>query len=175
MADQIEHSAEDERWMQEALALAERAAELGEVPVGAVVVRDGEIIGRGWNHPISGCDPTAHAEIMALRDAAQRLQNYRLVDAELYVTIEPCSMCAGAIVHARIKRVVFGAIEPKAGAVCSRSALFDADWVNHRVLWQGGVLAQRCSARISAFFAERREQKRRQREQGRSASESQGG
>jgi len=158
--------------MQEALALAERAAELGEVPVGAVVVRAGEIVGRGWNHPISGCDPTAHAEIMALRDAAQNVGNYRLVDADLYVTIEPCTMCAGAIVHARIRRVVFGAVEPKAGAVLSRSALFDAEWVNHRVLWQGGILARRCSARISAFFAERRERKRREKTADRSVPDS---
>lgn len=162
--ERVERSAEDERWMDEALALAERAAELGEVPVGAVVVRENEIIGRGWNHPISGCDPTAHAEIMALRDAASRVGNYRLVNADLYVTIEPCTMCAGAIVHARIRRVVFGAVEPKAGAVQSRSSLFEAPWFNHRVLWQGGVLAQRCSARISAFFAARRERKRQERE-----------
>ncbi|KEA65449.1 tRNA-specific adenosine-34 deaminase [Marinobacterium lacunae] len=162
MSEQVVHSDADEYWMEQALALAERAAELGEVPVGALVVRDGEIIGRGWNHPISGNDPTAHAEIMALRDAAQSVDNYRLVGADLYVTIEPCTMCAGAIIHARIHRVVFGAVEPKAGAVQSQSALFDAGWANHRVLWQGGVLAKRCSERISAFFAARRAQKRQQ-------------
>ncbi len=125
-----------------------------------MVVRDGEIIGRGWNHPISGCDPTAHAEIQALRDAAARVGNYRLIDCDLYVTIEPCTMCAGAIVHARIRRVVFGALEPKAGAVCSRGELFAQPWLNHHVQWQGGVLEERCSARISAFFRHRREQKK---------------
>lgn len=152
--------AENEKWMAVALALAERGAQQGEVPVGAVVVRDGEVIGEGWNHPISGNDPTAHAEIMALRDAARRIGNYRLADADLYVTIEPCTMCAGAIVHARIRRLIFGATEPKAGAVCSRGHLFEQEWLNHRVDWRGGVLAERCSARISAFFKQRREQKR---------------
>lgn len=150
----------DEHWMQQALQLAERAAGLGEVPVGAIVVRDGEIIGRGWNQPISGCDPTAHAEIQALRAAAEYLGNYRLVDCDLYVTIEPCTMCAGAIVHARVRRVVFGALEPKAGAVCSRGELFAQPWLNHRVEWLGGVLEADCSARISAFFRSRREQKK---------------
>ena len=162
---------EDERWMAEALALAERAAALGEVPVGAVVVRAGEVIGQGWNQPISGMDPTAHAEIMALRDAARRVGNYRLLDADLYVTIEPCTMCAGAIVHARIRRVVFGASEPKAGALESRQQLFDEPWLNHRVLWQGGVLAEACSRKISAFFRERREKKRQLRAAARQASE----
>ena len=163
MVEWGERSAEvDERWMLEALMLAERAAAQGEVPVGAVVVCDGEIVGWGWNHQISGCDPTAHAEIQALRDAAAQLGNYRLIDCDLYVTIEPCTMCAGAIVHARIRRVVFGALEPKAGAVCSRGDLFDQPWVNHRVQWQGGVLEERCSTRISDFFRERREQRRQQ-------------
>uniref|UniRef100_UPI002E0E264B tRNA adenosine(34) deaminase TadA n=1 Tax=Marinobacterium lutimaris TaxID=568106 RepID=UPI002E0E264B len=166
----------DEHWMEKALDLAERAAELNEVPVGALVVLDGRVIGEGWNQPISGCDPTAHAEILALRDAASRVGNYRLVGADLYVTIEPCSMCAGAIVHARIRRVVFGASEPKAGVVCSQGSFFDQSWLNHRVLWQGGVLAQRCSDRISEFFARRREQKRLERELKRAAEDhSQGG
>ncbi|WP_432696363.1 tRNA adenosine(34) deaminase TadA [Marinobacterium sp. YM272] len=164
-------TSQDERWMEQALLLAERAAELDEVPVGALVVLDGEVIGEGWNRPISGCDPTAHAEILALRDAAARVGNYRLVGADLYVTIEPCSMCAGAIVHARIRRVVFGASEPKAGVVASRGAFFDQPWLNHRVLWQGGVLGQRCSERISEFFARRREQKRLERELKRSRDE----
>lgn len=159
----------DQRWMEKALELAERAAELGEVPVGALVVLDGDVIGEGWNQPISGCDPTAHAEILALRDAAARVGNYRLIGADLYVTIEPCSMCAGAIVHARIRRVVFGASEPKAGVVCSQGGFFEQSWLNHRVLWQGGVLGQRCSDRISEFFARRREQKRLDREQKRAA------
>ncbi len=151
----------DIEFMQRALVLAERAAEAGEVPVGALVVLDGEVIGKGWNHPISGHDPCAHAEIMALRDAAQRVQNYRLADAELYVTIEPCTMCAGAIVHARIARVVFGATEPKAGAVVSNAHIFDQSWLNHWPEYVGGVLADQCSERISAFFKARREQKRR--------------
>lgn len=151
---------DDERWMTHALTLAERAAELGEVPVGAVVVLNGTVIGEGWNHPISGHDPTAHAEIMALRDAAQRIGNYRLVDARLYVTIEPCTMCAGAIVHARIAEVVFGASEPKAGAVCSNGQLLDQPWFNHLVRYRGGVLAEQCSARISRFFQQRRAAKK---------------
>ncbi len=166
---------DDERWMRAALALAERAAALGEVPVGAVVVRDGEVIGEGWNQPISGQDPTAHAEIMALRDAARRVGNYRLVDADLYVTIEPCTMCAGAIVHARIRRVVFGASEPKAGALVSRQSLLDEPWLNHRVSWTGGVLAEHCSERISAFFRARREERRRQRQLQAPSSEGGGG
>ncbi|WP_417534595.1 tRNA adenosine(34) deaminase TadA [Marinobacterium stanieri] len=151
----------DECFMQQALALAEHAADAGEVPVGAVVVLDGEVIGEGWNRPISGHDPCAHAEIMALREAAARVENYRLPGAELYVTIEPCTMCAGAIVHARIARVVFGATEPKAGAVISNAHIFDQSWLNHWPEYTGGVLADQCSERISAFFRERREQKRR--------------
>ena len=146
--------------MQVALELAERAALLGEVPVGAVIVSDGEVIGEGWNHPISGHDPTAHAEIMALRDAAQRVENYRLVNADMYVTIEPCTMCAGAIVHARIRRVIFGATEPKSGAVCSNGQVFDQPWMNHVVEYQGGILAEQCSGRISRFFQQRRAEKK---------------
>lgn len=163
---------EDERWMEKALDLAQRAAALGEVPVGALVVRDGEVIGEGWNQPISGMDPTAHAEILALRDAARRVGNYRLVDADLYVTIEPCTMCAGAIVHARIRRVIFGATEPKAGALESRQRLFEEPWFNHRVLWQGGVLAERSRRMISAFFRERREKQRQLRAAARGESAS---
>lgn len=155
--DELDH---DEVFMRHAQQLAARAADLGEVPVGALVVLDGEVIGEGWNRPISGHDPTAHAEIMALREAAAHVQNYRLVGAELYVTIEPCVMCAGAIVHARIARVVFGAAEPKAGAVVSNACVFDQPWVNHRPEFRAGVLAQECSEQISAFFRQRREQKR---------------
>lgn len=150
----------DEHWMRRALVLAESAAEVGEVPVGAVVVLDGEVIGEGWNHPISGHDPTAHAEIMALRTAAQKVENYRLVDADLYVTIEPCTMCAGAIIHARIRRVVYGATEPKSGAVCSNGQVFEQPWMNHRVEAVGGVLAECCSERISRFFQQRRAEKK---------------
>lgn len=164
-------TAQDEHWMQAALKLAECAAEVGEVPVGAVVVLDGEVIGEGWNHPISGHDPTAHAEIMALRAAAQKVENYRLVDADLYVTIEPCTMCAGAIVHARIRRVVYGATEPKSGAVCSNGQVFDQPWMNHRVESVGGVLAERCSERISQFFQQRRAEKKAAKQAARESAE----
>jgi len=156
----LEEQERDQAFMRHAQQLAARAAALGEVPVGALVVLDGQVIGEGWNQPISGQDPTAHAEIQALRQAAETLGNYRLVGAELFVTIEPCTMCAGAIVHARIARVVFGATEPKAGAVVSNARVFDQSWVNHRPLYQGGVLAAECSRQISDFFRQRREQKK---------------
>ena len=146
----------DERWMKYALALADRAEQADEVPVGAVVVLDGEVIGEGWNQPISGHDPSAHAEVLALRDAAKKVGNYRLVGADLYVTIEPCTMCTGAMVHARIKRVIFGAIEAKAGAIVSNGQLLDQPWMNHQVEVVPGVLAEQCSAKISAFFKRRR-------------------
>ncbi|NRP57330.1 MULTISPECIES: tRNA adenosine(34) deaminase TadA [unclassified Marinobacterium] len=151
---------DDQYWMRKALELAAQAGEHNEVPVGAIVVLDDQVIGCGFNRPISGCDPSAHAEIQALRDAANRLENYRLVDATLYVTIEPCSMCAGAIVHSRIKRLVYGALEPKAGVATSQTHFFDQPWLNHRVEVQGGVLADECSSMISDFFARRREEKR---------------
>ena len=146
----------DAAWMELALQQAALGAARGEVPVGAVVVLGGEVVGAGFNCPISACDPTAHAEVQALRDAAGRIGNYRLRDASLYVTIEPCSMCAGALVHARIGRLVFGAREPKAGAVISQGRLLDAPYLNHRVQWQEGVLACRCGAAVSEFFAARR-------------------
>lgn len=152
---------EDIHWMRHALTLAQRAADVHEVPVGAVLVRDGVVLGQGFNHPISGCDPTAHAEIAALRDACTREKNYRLPGATLYVTIEPCAMCAGAIVHARIARVVFGAVEPKAGAGVSTQRFFEAPQLNHRVELEGGCLAEECSAVISAFFQSRREQQKK--------------
>ncbi|WP_394166061.1 tRNA adenosine(34) deaminase TadA [Neptunomonas phycophila] len=152
---------DDERWMRYALTLADKAALLGEVPVGAVVVKDGKVLGEGWNQPISGHDPTAHAEIIALRDAAQRINNYRLVGADLYVTLEPCTMCAGAIVHSRVRRVVYGAAEPKAGVIQSQQQFLDNSWLNYRVAWTGGVLAQACGQTISAFFQRRREEKKR--------------
>lgn len=151
---------DDQYWMRQALELAAQADERNEVPVGAIVVLDDQVIGRGFNIPISGCDPSAHAEIQALRDAASHLENYRLVDATLYVTIEPCSMCAGAIVHSRIKRVVYGALEPKAGVAISQTHFFEEAWLNHRVEVQGGVLAEECSSKISDFFARRRDEKR---------------
>lgn len=147
---------DDTYWMQHALVLASKAEALGEVPVGALVVLDDEIIGEGWNRPITDHDPTAHAEIMALRDAALALQNYRLSGATLYVTIEPCTMCAGAIVHSRIKRVVFAATEPKAGAVVSHSQVFDSESINHQVQYLGGVCADAAGGLIQAFFKRRR-------------------
>ncbi|MDP5065550.1 MAG: tRNA adenosine(34) deaminase TadA [Haliea sp.] len=143
-------------WMQQALALADRAAEAGEVPVGALVVRDKQLLGQGWNRVISSADPTAHAEIVALREAAEAEGNYRLPGATLYVTLEPCSMCAGALVHARIALLVFAAREPRAGVVCSQCALLDSPWYNHRVRWEEGVLAEASSARLQAFFRARR-------------------
>jgi tRNA(adenine34) deaminase len=146
----------DESWMNEALALARAAGAAGEVPVGAVVVLDGEIIGRGFNQPIGRHDPTAHAEVMALRDAATRLGNYRLPGATLYVTLEPCMMCAGAIMHARIARVVFGAADPKTGVAGSVLDLFSEARLNHHAETAGGVLATECGQLLSSFFAARR-------------------
>lgn len=151
---------EDRRWMQRALQLAQQAEALQEVPVGALIVLNGQVIGEGWNQPISGCDPTAHAEIMALRSAAKHQQNYRLPEATLYVTIEPCTMCAGAIVHSRVKRVVFAASEPKAGAVVSNGSVFDRPEMNHRVEYSAGVCEAEASAMIQAFFKRRREEKK---------------
>ena len=145
-----------ERWMRRALALADRAANEGEVPVGAIVVRDGQLLGEGWNQVIAAQDPTAHAEIVALRDAARAEGNYRLSGATLYVTLEPCTMFAGAMVHARITELIFAAKEPRAGVVCSTCSLLDEPWYNHKVSWQGGVLAQDSSSRLQAFFQARR-------------------
>ena len=136
--------------------LAQQAASIEEVPVGAIVVANGEVIGRGFNCPIDSNDPTAHAEIVAMRDAANNLGNYRLSGCELYVTIEPCTMCLGAMVHARIKRVIFGALEPRAGAFASNPMLMDADHFNHKIEWSGGVLEQDCSELIKEFFKGRR-------------------
>ncbi|MEK1904400.1 MAG: tRNA adenosine(34) deaminase TadA, partial [Pseudomonas sp.] len=143
---------QDERFMREALALAGQGAALGEVPVGALLVQDGEVIGRGFNCPITTHDPSAHAEMVAIRAAASALQNYRLPGSTLYVTLEPCSMCAGLIVHSRIARVVFGTTEPKAGVAISRGEFFSQAFLNHRVLIEGGLLAQECSEMLSAFF-----------------------
>lgn len=147
---------QDQRFMHEALALAAEGAALGEVPVGAVLVHQGEIVGRGFNCPISRRDPSAHAEMVAIRAAAAMLDNYRLPGSTLYVTLEPCSMCAGLIVHARIDRVVYGATEPKAGVVQSRGQFFAQGFLNHRVLVEGGVLAEECGAALSDFFKARR-------------------
>jgi tRNA(adenine34) deaminase len=150
----------DEDFMREALCLAALAALAGEVPVGAVVVKDGEIIGRGSNAPISRHDPSAHAEMMALRDAAQHIGNYRLVGCELFVTLEPCVMCVGAMFHARIARVVFGAPEPKTGAAGSVFNLFAETRLNHHARIHGGVLAEECAKVLSDFFAARRIQQK---------------
>ena len=151
----------DEEGMRLALQLAAQAAEAGEVPVGAVVVLDGKVVGQGANAPITGLDPTAHAEILAIRDAATRIGNYRLSGATLYVTVEPCSMCAGAIVHSRVARVVYGCTEPKAGVVESAEPFFTKPFLNHRTETLGGVLAEECSALMTAFFARRREGKKK--------------
>jgi len=142
--------------MRHALAQAEQAAALGEVPVGAVVVVGGRIVGRGCNRPITSADPTAHAEIVALRDAAQVLGNYRLPGSTLYVTLEPCTMCAGALVHARVERLVFGAVEPRSGAVVSTAHVLDNVALNHRVTVVGGVLEEECAQKLQLFFADRR-------------------
>ncbi|MDB6143164.1 MAG: tadA 1 [Pseudomonas sp.] len=153
---QIIDRSQDQRFMGEALILAAQGAALGEVPVGAVVVVNGEIIGRGFNCPISGNDPSAHAEMVAIRAAAHALSNYRLPGSTLYVTLEPCSMCAGLIVHSRINRVVYGALEPKAGIVQSQGQFFSQGFLNHRVLFEGGVLGEECGTMLSEFFRARR-------------------
>lgn len=155
-------SADDIQWMEYAMQLAAKGEVLGEVPVGAVIVKDGAILGEGFNQPISSCDPTAHAEIVALRQAAKKIKNYRLIDSTIYVTLEPCTMCVGALVHARIARLVFGTTEPKAGAVVSKAQLLTSDYFNHRVDCSSGVLAEQCQHQLSHFFAQRRAQKRQQ-------------
>lgn len=146
----------DELWMEEALRAAQRALEAGDVPVGAIVVASGEIIGTGWNSNVLNSDPTAHAEIVALREAGKRLGNYRLGECELFATIEPCAMCAGAIVHARLKRLVYGADDPKAGAVHSMMRVLNHPELNHQVEVRGGVLAGRCAEILQEFFRGRR-------------------
>lgn len=146
----------DEIFMQHALDLARQAWEENEVPVGAVVVKDGQVIGRGYNSPVSRHDPTAHAEIQALREAARHLGNYRLVGCSLYVTLEPCAMCAGAIMHARVARLVYGASDPKTGACGSVVDLFQEVRLNHHATVTSGVLASECGELLSAFFSERR-------------------
>ncbi len=147
----------DADWMRLALALAQCAAEAGEVPVGALLVRDDAIIGSGWNRPIGTHDASAHAEIQALRDAGQQVGNYRLPDTRLYVTLEPCVMCAGAIIHARVEQVIYGAADPKAGACGSVFDLLPSDdRFNHRTACQGGILADECAETLRAFFRARR-------------------
>jgi len=146
----------DQYWLAHALTLAKKAQAMHEVPVGAVVVYQDEAIGEGWNQPIAQHDPTAHAEIIALRQAAKHLNNYRLIDTTLYVTLEPCAMCAGAMVHARIKRLVYGAADPKSGAAGSVFNILQAPLLNHAVICEQGVLADACSCLLKDFFRERR-------------------
>jgi tRNA(adenine34) deaminase len=146
----------DELWMEEALREAQRALAQGEVPVGAVVVYEGKLVGRGCNRPLNANDPTAHAEILALREAGQTIGNYRLLDCDLYVTVEPCAMCAGAITHARLRRLIYGAEDPKAGAVHSMLQVLNHPKLNHTVEVSSGVLAARCMELLQTFFRERR-------------------
>ena len=151
----------DEKMMRYALELADKAEALGEIPVGAVLVDDARnIIGEGWNLSIVQNDPTAHAEIIALRNGAKNIQNYRLLNSTLYVTLEPCTMCAGAILHSRIKRLVFGASDYKTGAIGSRFHFFDDYKMNHTLEITSGVLAEECSQKLSTFFQKRREEKK---------------
>ena len=156
MRPQIIDRSRDQEFMRLALELAAEGAALGEVPVGAVLVQHGQVIGRGFNRPISGSDPSAHAEMVAVRAAAQAASNYRLPGSTLYVTLEPCSMCAGLIVHSRVSRVVYGALEPKAGVVQSQGRFFEQRFLNHRVMFEGGVLAEECGRILSDFFKARR-------------------
>ena len=145
-------------WMHEALIEAYKAQTLNEVPVGAVVILNNEIIARAYNQPITACNPVAHAEILALQAAAEIIGNYRLIDCELYVTLEPCTMCAGALIHSRVKRLIFGAYEPKAGAVVSTSQVLNQPHINHRIEVIEGVLQEECSTLLSSFFRMRRDQ-----------------
>ena len=161
-----EQNYSDEDWMQLAYAQAALAAAQGEIPVGAVIVSQNQVIGAGYNAPISLHDATAHAEIVAIRAACDHIQNYRLPEnATLYVTLEPCTMCVGALIHARIKRVVFGATEPKAGSLISARKLLESGYYNHIFEYQSGCLEQQCSAQLSAFFKMRRAQKKQQKQQ----------
>jgi tRNA(adenine34) deaminase len=146
----------DELYMEEALRAAQRALETGEVPVGAVVVCDGQVIASGWNQNLSDNDPTAHAEVVALRDAGAIVGNHRLNDCELFATIEPCAMCAGALIHARIRRLIYGADDPKAGAVQSVMQVLNHPQLNHRMEIKRGVLAGRCAELLQSFFRDRR-------------------
>lgn len=151
-----DRSSSDELWMEEALRAAQRALEAGEVPVGAVVVMEDKVVGRGWNRNLADSDPTAHAEIVALREAGRNVGNHRLGDCTLFATIEPCAMCAGALVHARIKRLVYGADDPKAGAVHSAVMVLNHPKLNHRMEVRGGVLAGKTAELLQTFFRNRR-------------------
>lgn len=147
----------DEYGMQQALALAKRAQEAGEVPVGAVLMLNDDIIAQGFNCPITTCDPSAHAEIVALRNGSQALQNYRLVNTTLYVSLEPCLMCAGAMVHARVKRLVYGAADPKTGVITSQMQILDQPFLNHKIEYAGGLMAAECGSLLSDFFRAKRD------------------
>ncbi|HEX4045193.1 MAG TPA: tRNA adenosine(34) deaminase TadA [Gammaproteobacteria bacterium] len=149
-------SEQDIFWMRQAITLAQQAAQLNEIPVGAVLVRENHLIGAGHNAPIAKHDPTAHAEIVVIRQAAKKIGNYRLLGMTLYVTLEPCLMCVGAMVHARIERLVYGATDAKTGAVVSRLQALDQDFLNHRVVHRGGLLAHECGQLLSEFFQIRR-------------------
>lgn len=156
----------DEQWMQLAFEQAAFAASMEEIPVGAIIVSQNKVIGQGFNQPICQHDPTAHAEIQAIRNTCQNIENYRLPDdATLYVTLEPCTMCVGALIHARIKRVVFGALEPKAGSLVSSRQLLDTGYYNHIFQFEGGCLNEQCSSQLSDFFKMRREQKKQMKKQ----------
>ncbi|BEE17124.1 tRNA-specific adenosine deaminase [Aeromonas enteropelogenes] len=157
---ELAQAEQDEHWMRHAMALAVRAEGIGEIPVGAVLVLGNEVVGEGWNRSISEHDACAHAEVMAIRAAGQRLENYRLLDTTLYVTLEPCCMCAGALIHSRVKRVVYGARDLKTGAAGSVFEILQDPRHNHRVELAGGVLAEACSAQLSAFFKRRRAEKK---------------
>ena len=146
----------DESWMRHAIRLAQRAEDYGEVPIGAIIVKDEVCIAEGWNRPIASHDASAHAEMIAIREAGRVLRNYRLVDTTMYVSLEPCVMCMGAIIHARVRRLVFGAADEKRGAVCHVLNLAEAPFLNHRVEWRGGVMAADCSALLKDFFRARR-------------------
>ena len=147
-------------WMQYALKLADKAEQAGEIPVGAVLVKDNQVLGEGWNLSICQHDPSAHAEMLAIRQAAQQLQNYRLLDTTLYVTLEPCAMCAGLLVHARVKRLVFGALDAKTGAAGSVTDLVRHPVLNHQLEVTGGVLAAQCADKLSSFFRRRRQEQK---------------
>ena len=153
-------SSQQQGWMQRALRLAEEGRALGEVPVGAVLVQGDDIVGEGFNHPVTSRDPTAHAEIVALRSACKKLGNYRVPGTVLYVSLEPCAMCAGALVHARVGKVIYAAAEPKAGAVDSTQRFFESPQLNHKVQWQSGLMKDEAKALLQDFFKRRREQKR---------------
>lgn len=152
----MQTNSQDIEWMRCALELARKAALMGEVPVGALLVKDNELVAEGWNQPIQQCDPTAHAEIIVLRKAAKQMNNYRLPNTTLYTTLEPCAMCAGAIIHARVQRLVFGAYDNRAGAAGSVLNLFDTPELNHRVVYEGGILTLESVKLLQTFFRARR-------------------